>query len=122
MPDARSLFSAEDHSRITAAVVSAESKTAAEIVPVVANISGKYERAEDSVGVWGSLIAVSIAWLCAPHPVLETGDWSGAHPTTHLVLLLVSLLVGFIAGTSIGAQLSGLKQLFTSKDQMAEEV
>ena len=45
-------FSDEQRRAVAQAVAEAEGKTSAEIVPVVATASGRYDRAEDIVGLW----------------------------------------------------------------------
>ena len=51
MQRASELFNDEQRATIDQAVADAESKTSAEIVPVVATASGRYDRAEDIVGM-----------------------------------------------------------------------
>ncbi|TWT62428.1 TPM domain-containing protein [Rubinisphaera italica] len=121
MKRAQELFSPEDHQAITAAVVAAEQKTAAEIVPVVANDSGRYDRAEDSAGLWLGLIAFIITWAMYPTVPVEVGDWSGNHPVVQLAAYVVVIVVGYILGASLATQIPGLRRLFTPAEQMSDE-
>lgn len=122
MQHASSLFSAADRQRINETVQTAESLTSAEIVPVVATASGRYDRAEDLVGLWlGTLllVAVSINW---PAEVTEPGSW-GMHPALWQTLKLVgTLLGGFLLGAVLGSQIAWLRRLFTPARQMQDEV
>ena len=122
MQHASSLFSATDRQRINETVRAAESHTSAEIVPVVATASGRYDRAEDLIGLWWGallLVAVSIFW---PAEVAEPGSW-GMHPAVWQTLkLVVALLAGFVLGTALGSRLTWLRRLFTPAQQMRDEV
>ncbi len=122
MQHASSLFSEADRQRINKTIQFAESLTSAEIVPVVATASGRYDRAEDLVGLWFSallVVAVSIGW---PAEVAETGSW-GMHPAVWQTLKLVSaLLSGFLVGAVLGSRIAWLRRLFTPAQQMQDEV
>ena len=63
MKRASQFFSDTDRQAIEAAVAAAEQRTSAEIIPVVATASGRYDRAEDLFGVIVALVALSVAWL-----------------------------------------------------------
>ena len=52
MIKATRLITDADRQRINAAIADAELHTSAEIVPVVASASGRYDRAEDIAGLW----------------------------------------------------------------------
>lgn len=122
MQRASSLFSVSDRQRINETVQAAECHTSAEIVPVVSTASGRYDRAEDLVGLWwGALlvVAVSIWW---PAEVAESGSW-GMHPAVWQMLKLVAaLLAGFLLGASLGSRIAWLRRLFTPAQQMRDEV
>lgn len=108
--------------RINAAVAAAEAKTEAEIVPVVAAASGRYDRAEDLVGVWFGLMAMSLVWLLWPERVLRPGSWGGPWPLWELLALLVAFLIGFIAGAALASHFWILRRPFVTHRQIHEEV
>ena len=58
MKPASSLFNDQARERVNQAIAQAESKTSAEVVPVVATASGRYDRPEDIVGLWLGIIAL----------------------------------------------------------------
>ncbi|MAT13898.1 MAG: hypothetical protein CMJ46_01355 [Planctomyces sp.] len=122
MGNVASRFSAEEHERVNQAVQHAESMTAAEIVPVIAGSSGRYDRAEDIVGLWLAGLLIVLAWFFYPLPENIPGDWSGAHPIWQLVAILLAGLVGFILGVVLGMYCLPLRRLFTPAAQMREEV
>lgn len=114
-------FTAEDNKRINQAVAEAESKTSAEIVPVVAAVSGRYDRPEDIVGLWVAVAALAITWCVLPEHA-GPGDWGAMQAWMHLLLLVLSVVVGFILGAVIGAHVDPLRHLFTPSKQMSDEV
>jgi len=116
------LFTPDDHRRITEAVAAAEAGTAAEIVPVVARTSGRYDRAEDIVGLWFTLTAIAVVYLAWPPSVPEPGSWETGSTWLHLAALLAAGLVAFLVGTVIAAHVRWLRRLFTPRRQMSEEV
>ncbi len=97
---ASKLFSEDDRKAISAAVAEAEKKTSAEIVPVVATTSDRYERAEDLAGLGGALAAVAVVWTAVQR--LHT-DWEG-HP--ELALQLPTVLAIFVGGWALGVLLA----------------
>jgi putative membrane protein len=115
-------FTDGQRAAIAKAVAEAESKTSAEVVPVVATASGRYDRAEDIVGLWCALLAAAAMWFLLPHPTGETGDWGTAGPFWPLALLIVASIVAFVVGTIAGSKVSWLRRLFTPRRQMQEEV
>lgn len=119
---ASTLFSDEQRRRIEQAVADAESRTAAEIVPVVATASGRYDRAEDVVGLWLGLVAMSLIWFWLPRAAPEPGAWGLRPPWADWLLLVGAMVGGFIAGAALGSYCSPLRRLFTPKRQMHDEV
>ncbi len=111
----------DDNRRVNEAVAAAESKTSAEIVPVVAAASGRYDRPEDIVGLWVAALALAIAWCLLPEHA-GPGDWGAMPASAHLLVLVVSVVVGFILGAVIGAHVDPLRHLFTPSQQMRDEV
>lgn len=111
-----------DLPRINAAVAAAEAKTEAEIVPVLAAASGRYDRAEDLVGVWLGLMAMSLVWLLWPERPVRPGSWGGPWPLWELLALLVAFLLAFIAGTALASHFWVLRRPFITRRQMDEEV
>ena len=53
-------FTGSDRQQVAAAVAAAESQTSAEIVPVIAAASGRYDRAEDLVGLWTAVALMAL--------------------------------------------------------------
>ncbi len=122
MTAAEKLFTTEDRRRISLAVAEAELRTGAEIVPVVARASGRYDRPEDIVGLWTGLIALAVAWFLLPSGQTESHAWDAVSPAWQLVGLLAAVAAGFIAGAVAGSRVHWLRRLFTPQRQMTDEV
>ena len=121
MRKASEIINAEQRSRIASAVSAAESRTCCEIVPVVATVSGRYDRAEDLVGLWCAIIGAVVAFLTLPGHT-DAGRWGGIPMWGQVVLLAIVMLLCFVAGAAIAERLHGLRRLFTPLQQMHEEV
>lgn len=123
MIKASKLFNSEQRQRIDAAVAAAESQTSAEIVPVVATASGRYDRPEDIAGLLLGVILMTGVWLILPSQTAgEVGDWAGTTPWMKYIYMLIALLVGFLAGAIIADFVPALRRLFTPGKQMRDEV
>jgi putative membrane protein len=116
------LFTPADHQQVTRAVAAAELRTGAEIVPVVARASGRYDRPEDIVGLWTALLALAVTWCLLPSERHEANSWGNIAPAWQLVALLLAVVVGFLCGAIFASRLDWLRRLFTPQLQMADEV
>jgi len=122
MRPASKQFTEDDKQRINQAVGQAELKTSAEIVPVVATASGRYDRPEDVVGVWFGLAAMIAAWYLVPSGEGDSGSWGGSSSSVKLVALVAAVVVGFLAGATLATYVGWLRRLFTPRRQMRDEV
>jgi len=120
MKKASQYFTDEEKKEITDAVLKAESLTSAEIVPVAATCSGRYDRAEDIIGVFFGIIAMIVVWSIAPNPDAEiAGSWGDAPVALFLAL---SVIGGFIIGAVIGSRIGWLRKLFTPRSELSVSV
>jgi putative membrane protein len=122
MQRASQAFSPQDRERINQAVQQAERGTSAEIVPVVASASGRYDRPEDMVGLWLALAAMVVVWFVFPAAPHEHGSWETAWPHWKLLAMLAATVLAFVVGTALATYVGPLRRLFTSRTQMADEV
>jgi putative membrane protein len=106
-------FTEEDRQRIDRTVAGAESRSAVEILPVVATSSGKYDRAEDAVGLLFGTAAAVVMWTAFAGRV-GVGQL--------LVIGLAGGLIGVIVGVIVAACVPGLRRMFLTRGQMREEV
>jgi putative membrane protein len=119
---ASKLFSEDDRKAISAAVAEAEKKTSAEIVPVVATISDRYERAEDLVGLAMSLLAVAATWTQFQR-LRPSSDWDeSVELTIHLPYVLAIMAGGWVVGVLLAKALPWLKRLAVSRRAMTARV
>lgn len=111
-----------ERQRVAQAIREGESKTSAEIVPVIARSSGRYDRPEDIVGLWLALVGILSVWFLLPSRTAKTGSWDTFGPSFEIVLLVAVTVVGFIVGAFVATRIGWLRRLFTPHRQMREEV
>jgi putative membrane protein len=123
MPRATTYFTSEQRKAIESAVAEAENMTSAEIVPVVAAASGRYDRPEDIVGLFLGVVLMGIAWGVLPGnaPTL-TGSWESIAVPYHLPALILAMVLGYAVGAYIASRVEWLRMLFTPSNQMRDEV
>ncbi|VAX15040.1 hypothetical protein MNBD_NITROSPINAE04-1323 [hydrothermal vent metagenome] len=117
-------FSEEDLKLISEAVKKAEAKTSGEIVPVVATVSGRYDRAEDFFGLVIAVAALSLAWLVFQDVTPAKGEWASGLAVIHLSLpaVLAIIALGFALGSATATIFPFLRLPFIRKQEMQEEV
>ncbi len=120
MTRASTLFTEEDQRRIAGSVTQAESHTSAELIPVVADASGRYDRAEDIVGLWVGLGALVVTWLLVQD--VEVASWGELRPTLGLPSVVGLVLGGWVVGVLLAHLLPGLRRLFIPRGELADEV
>ena len=122
MQRASRFFTDEQQAQIEQAVADAESKTSAEIVPAVATASGRYDRAEDIIGLWTGLIMLVVVWCVFPRASAEAGAWGFSWANVALPVLMAVVVLGFVTGAIAGTHIGWLRLLFTPRVQMRDEV
>ena len=122
MQRASKLFNDESRRRINAAISAAESNTSAEIVPVVASASGRYDRAEDMAGLCLALLAMTASWLLFQREDTSTGSWAGPHLGLNFWQLLIIAVLAFIVGAFAASHIHWLRRLFTTRAEMTAEI
>jgi putative membrane protein len=122
MQRATDLFREQQRQQVEQAVAEAEATTSCEIVPVVASSSGRYDRAEDVIGLWLSMLAAVVVWLIFPSDLGESGNWDSMPVYVGMVTMAFAVVVSFIAGAAAGSRIGWLRRLFTPRLQMSDEV
>lgn len=122
MQSALDYLNEDQQQQVKQAVVDAEKRTSCEIVPVVATSSGRYDRPEDIVGLWLTIITALCLWYFFPRNAGQGGDWSGLPVGVELILAALLLIIAFIIGAVAGSKLGWLRRLFTPRQQMQDEV
>ncbi|MEZ6126540.1 MAG: hypothetical protein R3C49_25745 [Planctomycetaceae bacterium] len=107
--------------QVQAAVAAAEARTSCEIVPVVASASGRYDRAEDLVGLWLAVIGGVAVFLNLPGPG-PVGSWNESSHGLQALFLAGTMVLCFTAGALLADQFRTLRRLFTPQREMIEEV
>jgi len=121
MKRASTLFNEQQRQFIAAAVTEAEQGTAGEIVPVVATVSGRYDRAEDLFGLLLGLVAVVVIWLLF-QDTTETAWAAGYTPTLGLAAVIAIIVAGFLVGASLATRFPVLRLPFIPPREMRQEV
>lgn len=122
MQRASKFFTDEEKKRIQEAVREVESTTSAEIVPVVATGSGRYDRPEDVVGIWASVLFLTISWFWLQSLEADQADWGFSWTSYKLPILIAAVLLGFILGAFVGSRVMVIRYLFTPPRHMRDEV
>jgi putative membrane protein len=121
MKTASTLFNEQQRQLIEAAVTEAEQGTVGEIVPVVATVSGRYDRAEDLFGLLLGLVALVVIWVLF-QDTTETAWAAGHTPTLGLAAVTAIIVAGFLAGASLATRFPVLRLPFIPPREMRQEV
>ncbi len=123
MPQTASkIFDDNQRRSVNESVQEAESKTSAEILPVVATSSGRYDRAEDMIGFWLALIVVLTLAVLLPMRDHAAGSWAGFEWGFKLLWMAIGATIAFIVGIVLATQCWPLRRLFTPQRQMRDDV
>lgn len=121
----KDLFSSEDIQAVRNALIDAEKQTSAEIVPVVAATSGRYNRAEDVFALLLSLVALGVLWPFIYKLEIFTGlFWSGPEGLVYdnfLATLLV-IMVMFPLGAFLATIFPIFRLFFVPEEELKENV
>jgi len=123
MKKATDLFSDDEIRTIETAIGEVEKTTSAEVVPVVASASGRYDRAEDIFGFLFSLLVLGCTWgwLRGTAPAVDA--WGGAPAfSLPLAAALAVLAVSFFIGMALASHFPVLRLLLITRREMQEEV
>lgn len=108
---------------IEAAIAQAEAKTRAQILVVVATRSGRYDRAEDVVGVLLGMLLVSVGWTFLQRLVPDPRGWSSELSLAlGLVEVLALFAIGFVLGSWLATRYHALARPFVPRAHRDEEV
>lgn len=117
-------FSSTQRQAVEEAVRHAEETTACEIIPVVAEASGRYDRGEDMIGLWCGVLAAIAVWTWFPARSVEAGSgaWGAGTGALGLVLLVAGIVGGFLVGAVMASRTAWLRRLAVPRKQQHEEV
>ena len=123
MKYATKLFTNEEIKSIEATITEVEKQTSAEVVPVVARVSGRYDRAEDLCAFLLSLLILSCMWVWFQGVAPSSEVWSG-NPSFKLSLpvVLIILVISFFVGIALASHFPLLRLPLITRREMKEEV
>jgi len=114
-------FSDEEKQQIDAAVTEAERQTSAEIVPVLTDASGAYDRAEDMFGLVLAIVAITACWALFQGP--KSGDWSAGGALRYGPgWIAATLVIAFVIGAAVATKVWAIRHLFTPRSVMRAAV
>jgi putative membrane protein len=123
MQSAGDVLTQEQISQVNQAVEQAQTRTSARIVPLVAGSSGRYERAEDMVGLWAAALGLALIWmLVSDAPVGKEWSLTGNIWQQGLITVVAVIVGGFAAGTFLAGHVAWLGRLFVPKRKMLANV
>ncbi len=114
-------FTAADREAVNQAVKNAESQTRAEIIPVIAACSGRYDRSEDVFGLWVGLAAFLLVWKFVPAEA-DPSSWGTPSPVLQFIAYAAAIVCGFLGGAAVASRTGVIRRLFTPARQMSDEV
>lgn len=121
MKKASQYFNDERRRQVGQAVAEAERHTSVEIVPCVVAVSGRYDRAEDIVGLWLGMIGLAVAYLLCPPIVPEPGSWDVRNAWVFPTLMILVPVLGFVLGAVVASRVGWLRRLFIPAREMRDE-
>ena len=98
MKNIDTFFDNNGRARIRDAVSEAESHTSAEIVPVLTDCSGRYDRAEDLFGFFFAIVSLAFCWINF-QDVITDGAWQSQQAPNlqlGLAIIILVLVLGFV--------------------------
>lgn len=114
----------EQQTRVEHAVAHAASQTSAKIIPIISPRSGRYDRAEDMIGLWAAAVGLVLTWLVLSLAPIgkEFATGGSISGIGGLVPVLASVIVGFGVGAVLATKIGSLRRMFIPKAKMARAV
>ena len=123
MKGALRLLDSEQIDLVNQAVEQAHKRTSARILPVIATSSGRYERAEDVVGLWAAALGLALIWMfLSEAPVGREWTLTGRVWRGGLLLILAAIAGGFVLGAILAMHAGWLRRLFVPRRKMLANV
>ena len=106
--------------RIDEAVVAAEQRTAAEIVPLLTDASGRYDRAEDTFGLLLAMAAVAALWVGLQGVDPDAAWATASQPAIRYDLrhVLLTIAVASAIGAAIASRVWWIRHLLTPRGEL----
>jgi len=120
MVDINSFFTDDEKEAIKQSVADAEKSTSAEIVPVLTDASGSYDRAEDTFGLMLAIVSVAIFWTLFQGTDTNAA-WSASQKPAlvyNLLYIILTITVAFIVGAAVASRVWFIRNLFSSRGLM----
>lgn len=123
MKHAKDFLTSEEQAELRDAIKEAEQCTSGEIVPVIAITSGRYDRAEDILGLLAGSLLLSIVWGIFQGVNALPAEWGPDYQLRINLPLTIGLFLFGFAGGALAATLHPpLCKIFIRKREINEEV
>ncbi len=121
---ALSFLTDEERTQVETEVAKQERRTAAEFVCAVATESGRYDRSESVVGLFGALLCLAVVYegpTIWANLITDGGSWNQGE-RFGLFGLAIAVVVGTVIGQLVGTWLPELRRPFVGAREKEEEV
>lgn len=121
MKKSEKVLTKNEQEKVEAAIAEAEKITSGEIVVALATTSGRYDRAEDIVGLLGALLASGAVWLAHDTTLLQM-TWASANAQLSFWCIGGAIVIGFFLGAWLATLFPVLTLPFLPKKEVTAEV
>jgi putative membrane protein len=118
----RTLLSQADLDCLNKSLSAARERTGVRIIPIITQSSGKYELAEDMVGLWATAIALALVFLFFTNLPLHPSAGEVRADGRGILSIFVVIVLGFSAGALLATQIGFLRRLFVPRKEQVSNV
>ncbi|MEM9881778.1 MAG: hypothetical protein AAF800_02535 [Planctomycetota bacterium] len=105
--------------RVAQAMAEAGARAGVGLTAVVAGASGRYDRAEDIVGMWLGLGLAAWVWFAVPDAAdAGPGSWAGVTEGVKFAAMAGAWAAGFVVGAVAASYLPALRRPFVPKREL----
>jgi putative membrane protein len=118
----RALLSQADLDCLNKSLVAARQRTGVRIIPIITQSSGRYELAEDIMGLWATAMALALVFLFFVNLPLHPSAGE-VHPDGRGILSIFMVIVaGFTVGALLAGRIGGFRRLFVPRKEQLSNV
>ncbi len=124
MNDSKNFLTTTEKSELEKTIAQTEKETTGEIVVAITDSSGRYDRSEDIFGFIVGILALLLShfYLTDIQNNLFRSEWTNNLSMSFPLFDIFSLILGFIAGTSIASYFPAIAAPFISKKEIQMEI
>lgn len=124
MANIDTFFSDNEITQINESVAEAEQKTSAEIVPVLTDTSGGYDRSEDIFGLVSAVACTALFWILFQGIDASQAWTTETNPALaySLPYVILTIVTVYILGTAAASKVWFLRHLFAARSLMRDNI